>query len=490
MQMMSSEERSNMVLYSRRMSELVGNNVVRGRWDGRYDGGMDPTQWVGSEAILSRWVKNRRPVRYGQCWVFAAVLTTVLRASGIPARSVTNYESHHDRGLTHDGTAVLRRYDNIVQDDESTWNFHVWSEAWLARPDLSQPAEWKAVDATPQEPSPLAPGEPYRAGPAYVPYIKADMRDTDYDAYFILAEVNALKRCPETGKLLPSAVGKAVVTKKPGKEQGVYNSKNPLVITSNYKIKSALKRATEEDTTLIIPPPHTGCERDEGMRLNSVPPQPMVGEDFTLVVTEGNVSVEDTVIRMELMNYMGETLATIRNFTGATEVNVTEADYLQYLRNSSVFKFTLGTYNESDDFEFHDDLRIRLEYEPVEVQIDGDSGSSNTINVTVTYTNPLSIPMTGVVVSISSPDHTYMRLEQPNIAVNSTFALTVAVQCGEDNDDVLIPVSLDSDETQSAYGMGWYRCGGGSSNGAGSTTMPAMYMYMYAVIFSWTVYCI
>ena len=65
--------------------------------------------------------------------------------------------------------------------------FHVWSEAWIVRPDLDQPDGWNAVDATPQEPSPLAPGQPYRAEPAYVPFFQADMRNVDYDTYFILA---------------------------------------------------------------------------------------------------------------------------------------------------------------------------------------------------------------------------------------------------------------------------------------------------------------
>ena len=56
--------------------------------------------------------------------MFAAILTSILHASGIPAHPVTNYGNHHDRGLTDDRRAVSRQYDNIVQADESTWNFH------------------------------------------------------------------------------------------------------------------------------------------------------------------------------------------------------------------------------------------------------------------------------------------------------------------------------------------------------------------------------
>lgn len=51
--------------------------VLMGRWDGRYDGGMSPTHWNGSVEVLRRWLKNgSNPVKYGQCWVFAAVMCT------------------------------------------------------------------------------------------------------------------------------------------------------------------------------------------------------------------------------------------------------------------------------------------------------------------------------------------------------------------------------------------------------------------------------
>lgn len=121
--MMSQTVRSDPILYSRTLTELIGNNVLYGRWDDSYSDGVEPTQWVGSEDILKCWLRTKRPVRYTQCWVFAAILIAILRASGIPARTITNYGSHHDRELTDDGTAVLRQYDNIVQPDETTWNF-------------------------------------------------------------------------------------------------------------------------------------------------------------------------------------------------------------------------------------------------------------------------------------------------------------------------------------------------------------------------------
>ena len=248
--------RSDPVLYSRALTERIGSRVLYGRWDGQYSDGVDPTRWVGSEPILAQWLRTNQPVRYGQCWVFAAILTTILRASGIPARTVTNYGSHHDRGLTDNGMDVLRQYDNIVQPDEATWNFHVWSEAWFQRPDLGQPFGWNAVDATPQEPSPLAPNQPYRAGPAYVPYIRSNNRTANYDTYFILAEVNAREICQITGRALPAdGVGYAVVTKKPGTQLEIYTYRNFEDITSNYKFKFHLHQR-EVHKLLVIQSSH------------------------------------------------------------------------------------------------------------------------------------------------------------------------------------------------------------------------------------------
>ena len=50
-----------------------------GKWSGEdkdYADGVMPTSWSGSEAILKQYLATRRPVKYGQCWVFGGTLTT------------------------------------------------------------------------------------------------------------------------------------------------------------------------------------------------------------------------------------------------------------------------------------------------------------------------------------------------------------------------------------------------------------------------------
>ncbi|KAF7668070.1 hypothetical protein LDENG_00033080, partial [Lucifuga dentata] len=73
--------RADPVYLSRVLCTMVNCNddlgLVEGKWDGSYRGGVSPTEWSGSADILHRWVVSKcRPVRYGQCWVFASVLCT------------------------------------------------------------------------------------------------------------------------------------------------------------------------------------------------------------------------------------------------------------------------------------------------------------------------------------------------------------------------------------------------------------------------------
>lgn len=51
--------------------------VLLGKWTGGYEGGVSPLFWRGSVEILHNWdTQSCQPVRYGQCWVFAAVACT------------------------------------------------------------------------------------------------------------------------------------------------------------------------------------------------------------------------------------------------------------------------------------------------------------------------------------------------------------------------------------------------------------------------------
>ncbi|XP_072552168.1 protein-glutamine gamma-glutamyltransferase 2-like [Salminus brasiliensis] len=185
-------ERRSPVYVTRVLSAMINSRddkgVLVGNWSGDYTDGVRPTAWKDSCSILRQWYQqNCTGVEYGQCWVFAAVACTVSRALGIPCRVVTNYESAHD---TNSNLLIERYYDEFAEDigDDSIWNFHVWVESWMARPDLKLGYEgWQASDPTPQEKS----EDIYCCGPAPLRAIKEGDLTVKYDAPFVYAEVNA-----------------------------------------------------------------------------------------------------------------------------------------------------------------------------------------------------------------------------------------------------------------------------------------------------------
>uniref|UniRef100_A0A8C8CYM6 Protein-glutamine gamma-glutamyltransferase 2 n=1 Tax=Oncorhynchus tshawytscha TaxID=74940 RepID=A0A8C8CYM6_ONCTS len=184
--------RRNPVYVTRVISAMINSNddkgVLVGNWSGDYDDGVRPSHWTDSVAILHQWADNCcQRVRYGQCWVFAAVACTVSRALGIPCRVVTNFGSAHD---TNSNLLIEFLYDEDGNDisDDSVWNFHVWVDNWMARPDLDAGYDgWQASDPTPQEKSEGV----FCCGPVPLKAIKEGELNLKYDAPFVFAEVNA-----------------------------------------------------------------------------------------------------------------------------------------------------------------------------------------------------------------------------------------------------------------------------------------------------------
>ncbi|KAM6169267.1 protein-glutamine gamma-glutamyltransferase 4-like [Rhynchocyon petersi] len=171
------------------VSSQDDNGVLVGNWSGDYKGGVAPYTWTGSASILQQYYAKKQPVCFGQCWVFSGVLTTVLRALGIPARSVTNYQSAHDteKNLTVDIYMDENGKASKMTND-SVWNFHVWTEAWMKRKDLPCGYDgWQVVDGTPQEKSLGV----YCCGPSPVTAIRKGDIFIGYDTKFIFSEVNA-----------------------------------------------------------------------------------------------------------------------------------------------------------------------------------------------------------------------------------------------------------------------------------------------------------
>ncbi|XP_005877628.1 PREDICTED: protein-glutamine gamma-glutamyltransferase 5 isoform X2 [Myotis brandtii] len=186
--------RGSPVYISRVVCAMINSNddngVLNGKWSENFSDGTNPAEWTGSVAILKQWhATGCQPVHYGQCWVFAAIMCTVMRCLGIPTRVITNFDSGHDT----DGNLIIDEYyDNtgrILENKKDTvWNFHVWNECWMARKDLPPGyGGWQVLDSTPQERS----NGMFCCGPASVRAIKEGEVDLNYDTAFVFSMVNA-----------------------------------------------------------------------------------------------------------------------------------------------------------------------------------------------------------------------------------------------------------------------------------------------------------
>ncbi|XP_037540307.1 protein-glutamine gamma-glutamyltransferase 5 [Nematolebias whitei] len=239
--------RADPVYISRVICAMVNSNddlgVLLGRWKDNYTDGVKPTDWSGSADILHQWLSsNGKPVRYGQCWVFASVLCTVMRVLGIPSRVVTVFTAAHDA----DGNTTIEEFyttsgEKLSLSDDSIWNFHVWVECWMRRLDLGAEFDgWQVVDPTPQEKS----GGMFRCGPCPVAAIKHCI-NVPFDTRFLYAAVDGdvhrliIHNGSVVGRTVDTeCVGELIYTKSIG-------SDTPQNLTNTYK---GIKRPQDAST--------------------------------------------------------------------------------------------------------------------------------------------------------------------------------------------------------------------------------------------------
>lgn len=313
-QNLDCSRRNDPVYIGRVVSAMVNCNdedhgVLLGRWDNHYEDGMSPMAWIGSVDILKRW-KNLgcQPVKYGQCWVFAAVACTVMRCLGIPSRVVTNYNSAHDTN----GNLVIDRYlsEAGIEDRRSRdmiWNFHCWVECWMTRPDLAPGYDgWQALDPTPQEKSEGV----YCCGPAPVKAIKEGDLQVQYDIPFVFAEVNAdvvywivQSDGKQRKSTHSSVVGKKISTKSVGRD-----SREDITHTYKYP------EGSEEEREVFSKAEHEKSslgEQDEGLHMRiRVSEGANKGSDFDVFAVISNDTDIERKCRLRLCartaSYNGE----------------------------------------------------------------------------------------------------------------------------------------------------------------------------------------
>ncbi|KAG8198472.1 hypothetical protein JTE90_022202 [Oedothorax gibbosus] len=414
---LSMVARADPVKVVRHISAVVNspddNGVLVGNWSNDYGGGKPPTHWGGSVAILQQYYQHKKPVKYGQCWVFSGVVTTVCRALGIPSRSVTNFASAHD---THNSLTIDYFYDEEGEPLEklnidSVWNFHVWNEVWMERPDLEPGgySGWQAIDATPQEES----DGQYRCGPCSVSAIKRGEIQKMYDGPFVFAEVNADKVYWRfRGKNQPlklinrktEAIGQFISTKA----VGAYERED---ITNEYKYTEnskeerevmlrALRQCGNAFSRYYLNDEFEDVQFDFQL-LDDI----IIGKAFNVKLTIRNRGVEKKsytvkgAMAVHTVLYTGQLKNQVKKERfnevikeGAEKeviMNVTFDEYEKLLVDQAAFNMIAMAHVEETGFDYfaQDDFRVRKP--DIKFELEGEPVQGEELKVTAKLSNPL-----------------------------------------------------------------------------------------------------
>ncbi|KAL4234354.1 hypothetical protein ACF0H5_006002 [Mactra antiquata] len=471
------------VKVSRILAKMVNacddNGVLVGNWSGEYDDGVSPTAWAGSPKILKQFSQSG-PVKYGQCWVFSCLLTTVCRAVGIPCRTVTNFSSAHDTNESNSIDKYYIRKEGKLELDEcrnadSVWNFHVWNEVWLERPDLGRGKVmdgWQVIDATPQETSD---GE-YTCGPAPLYAIKHGDCSIQYDVGFVFTEVNADEVCwkildddsTEKFKVKTTKIGKCISTKVPdGKpfqdetygEGGFhfdridYDEKKRLDVTDCYKFQEGSKQEREAvlKAHQTAKCPIKGIydigevKEDIKFKLNHSN-EVMIGCPLVIDISAKNVGskarqISYVHISVKSKTYTGQAGPEFFDkYFGGTqlspgeetkfEVTMTHEDYLENLVEQAGLQIDgLGVVDSIDETSDNcqettksHDFRFRRPDLTVETIGEKNVKKGETAKFKVSFKNPLRVPLTNCLMTMESAGFRNREDEkQPDVKVDEEY---------------------------------------------------------------------
>ncbi|XP_039442709.1 annulin-like isoform X2 [Culex pipiens pallens] len=451
----SATHRGDPIRVCRAISAAVNSpdddGALLGNWSGDFSGGIAPTKWVGSVEILQQFYKKQKPVKFAQCWVFAGVVSTIARAIGIPSRVITNYSSAHDTQASLTVDYFVDKNGKIMEEmnSDSIWNYHVWNEVWMQRPDLGIGSDgdyggWQAIDSTPQE---MSDGM-FRCGPASVLAVKLGEIAKPYDNNFLFAEVNADKVFWRyTGPAHPLklirkdvfGIGHFISTKAVGKWERED-------ITSSYKF--AEKSQEERDTMLkALKQANSAFSRyylnedfNEVYFNFELRDDIKIGEAFSVILQIKNRSSEtphtvNGYLNVETVLYTGKQREFVKKhpFTISLDpaseefirMEVSFDEYYKKLRDQAAFNISCFATVENTEYEFfaQDDFRVRKP--DIKIKLADTPVSQSPVEVTIALLNPLPIPLRkGIFHVEGSGIEKPLIFKHPEVAVDETISNT------------------------------------------------------------------
>ncbi|XP_052245794.1 hemocyte protein-glutamine gamma-glutamyltransferase-like [Dreissena polymorpha] len=422
------------------------NGILKGTWStNEFTDGRSPTTWSGSVAILKQYLDNvisangddPEPVRYGHCFVYAGLVTTICRAVGIPCRCVTNYNS----GRGTDGRLAIDFYYEVKADgsigeletdeQELVWSFHVWNDVWMKRIDVAKPCnepDWQAIDATP---SVTNGNVPQVSGPAPLHAVKNYLPEVKHDVDQLFAEVNSevlhwLK--VDVGEWTvfqcePSRIGQSISSKTPDGRPPALTYKYNLAemsrvrqdVTADYKYKKGTKMESEitKKPEHKQRPTHRCKAKDVEFKMASKEFE-YIGDDFMVKANITNHGRDartcHVILLCESMHYTGRRHEIIKKVewnktlepeqSEPLQLGIYESDYIGKLAEHACLRqVAYMRVTETDQINACVDDFL-LEKPHLEMSVDETIYKNSNFALKLQFKNPLHRPLTNCSVSV------------------------------------------------------------------------------------------